>query len=89
MNKTVFECVRGELAGDDGKTYQVELNLTIVEVYVNDGAVLAKRIIDRHPLAAGSGDDVPDGNYTLTFKFDGVLQKPKVRKSGRTLLHRQ
>jgi hypothetical protein len=86
MNKTVSERVPGELTGEDDKTYTVELDLTIIEMYVDDGGVLAKRVIDRHLLAPRSGGNVPDGSYTLTFMFDGVPQKHNVRKSGRSLL---
>jgi hypothetical protein len=89
MNKTVFERVRAELTNAEGKVYQVELDLEINQVYVGDGAVLAKRILIHHPLAPRFGDKVPDGEYTLTFMFDGTSKNPKVRKSGQTLLHRQ
>ena len=89
MNKTVFERVRAELTKDDGKVYQAELDLEINQVYVDQGGVLTNRILIHHPLAPRSGNDVPDGEYTLTFKFDGTPKSFKVRKSGRTLLHRQ
>lgn len=85
-SKTVFEQVRAELTDADGKVFNVQLDLTVKEMYVDERAMpLARAIVD-NALSRMSGMVVPDGRYTLTFTFDGKHETHNVRVEGGRLL---
>jgi len=86
MSKTVFEHVWGELTDSTGKTYNMQLDLTVKELEVDEIVMPVGRALARVALSPMSGLVLPDGNYTLTYPFDGKQQKDKVRVVSGTLL---
>jgi hypothetical protein len=84
-SKTVFEKRRAELADAKGKVYNVQLDLTVKEIYVDESATPVSRAIAETSLSRGSGV-VPDGRYSLTFEFLGKQEKHNVRVESGTLL---
>jgi hypothetical protein len=85
-SKTVRERVRGQLTDDKGKSYNVDLILTVQEMHVDEIERPVARALARVELAPRSGGDVPEGRYTLTFPFDGTQQRNNVRLESGTLL---
>jgi hypothetical protein len=85
-SKTVFENRRAELADASGKVYNVQLDLTVKEIYVDERATPVSRAIAETSLSHMSGMVVPDGRYTLTFEFLGKGEKHNVRVESGTLL---
>jgi hypothetical protein len=85
-SSTVSEHARAELKDTSGKGYNVQLDLTVKEMHVNERTMPVHRAIAETSLSRMSGMVVPDGNYTLTYMFDGQLQTDKVRIVGGRLL---
>jgi hypothetical protein len=85
-SKTVFEHVRAELTNANGKVFNVQLDLTVKEMYVDERTMLVSRAIADTVLSRMSGMAVPDDRYTLTFTFDRKLEKDNVRVEDGTLL---
>lgn len=86
MSKTVFEHIWGELTDATGKTYNLKLDLTVKELEVDELTMPVERALARVGLSPMSGLVVPDGNYTLTYTFDGKPKEDKVRVVSGTLL---
>jgi hypothetical protein len=84
-SKTVVEQVWAELADANGKVYNVKLDLTVRELRVDERTAPVARAIAETALSRVSAI-VPDGRYTLTFTFDGKLEKHNVRVEGGRLL---
>jgi hypothetical protein len=78
-SKTVTQQVGGELTDANGKTYNVQLELTVKPLYVDERATPIRRVVEECTLLPTSGQVVPDGTYTLTYVFDGTPQKETVR----------
>jgi hypothetical protein len=85
-SKTVLEHVWGELADANGKVYNVQLDLTVKEMYVDERTMPVRRAVAETALSRMSGMVVPDGRYTLTYTFDGTQEKHNVRVEGGILL---
>jgi hypothetical protein len=85
-SKTVLEHAWSELTDASGKIYNVKLDLTVKEMRVDERTMPVARAIAKAALSRMSAIAVPDGNYTLTYLFDGKPQKEKVRIVGGTLL---
>ena len=82
-SKTVFEQIRAVLTADaDGKTYNVQLDVTVRVMYANERTMPVARALVETALSPMSGKVVPDGIYTLTYTFDGTEKKEKVKIGG-------
>jgi hypothetical protein len=77
-----IEHVPAELRGEDGKVYNVQLDITPKEVSADEESMPLYRVPDTRPLSRNSGKGVPDGKYELTYTFDGRPYKEKVRMVG-------
>lgn len=71
-SKTIVVRVSGYLEGEDGKDHSVELDLEVLEMFVDPIAGVAKRQVTgiRH----WQGAKLPDGKYTAKFPFEGKMQ---------------
>jgi hypothetical protein len=76
------ERVWAELVRDDGKQQNVELSLSTRELRVNERAVPISRAVTGYQLTPMSSMTVEDGNYTLSFEFDGQQHKDRVQVRG-------
>ncbi len=78
------ERIWAELAGDNGKQYDVQLSLSTREPKVDERAVPISRAVTGYQLTPTSSMTVENGNYTLSFEFDGQQHKDRVQvRSGK------
>lgn len=82
MTGTTFEQIWGELEGG-GKRYSIKLDLMIKELFANESAEPVSRVIAKMQL---SRNEVPNGNYTLRYTFDGTRVEKAMRVEQGTLL---
>jgi alpha-acetolactate decarboxylase len=86
MSKTAFEQIRGELISADGKTYNVQLDLSIKELMVDELTRPVDRAITRIALSRMSSASIPNDTYTLTYIFNAKKHTDRVRIEGGTML---
>ncbi len=84
MTNTRFERISGELAGE-GHRYNVSLNITVKDHYGNKSSRPVDSAISQIKLAP-SGVSIPDGNYTLRYRYNGKQVEARVRTQHGMLL---
>lgn len=85
MSATTFEQISGEMVSV-GKTYNVKLDVTVVELWADESPIPIGRVASRVALSPMSGMAVEDGDYSLRYSFNGKDEKHEVRVIGGTLL---
>lgn len=72
-SKTVVQRVNGNLEDEHGTDHSVELDIEVLETFVDQITGIAKREVSgiRH----WHGAKLPDGNYVVKFLFEGKMQR--------------
>lgn len=76
------EKVWAELLGEDGKKYTVQLRLHVRDIRVNERAMPVGRFVDGFDLSPSSAIAVENGNYGISFEFDGKQYKESATVRG-------
>ena len=84
--RTKVERGWGELLRDGKKVYDVELSLTVKELWEGSHQMPTDRALAEIRLTPMSGLVIEDGRYTLRFAFDGKQREDPVRVQSGTLL---
>ena len=85
MTKTEVVRVPGELVCE-GKSYRVQVKLTVKPLYVNESPEPVNRIIEKEELEPTPGLAIEDGKYTLLYSFNGKQETRSRRVERGTLL---
>jgi|HubBroStandDraft_1064217.scaffolds.fasta_scaffold12321_7 hypothetical protein len=72
-SKTFVTRVSGSLEGEDGIDHSVELDLEVLEMFVNEISGVAKRQVTG--IRDWHGAKLPDEKYTAKFPFEGKMQR--------------
>ncbi len=86
MSTTVLEQIWGELIRDGKTLYNIKLDLTVKELFVDERSMPVDRAISRMALSPMSTKAVVDGRYTLRYSFNGKQHEDSVRVQDGTLL---
>jgi hypothetical protein len=74
--------VWAELVGEGGKQYNVQLRLRVKELRVDERAMPVGRFVEGFDLSPSSAIVVENGNYSISFEFDGKQYKERATVRG-------